>query len=319
MLNDAGLTHNYWKRYYTAEEATEAQAAARTTMIPTGEYPMHLRLFVQPQPAPTVLIGSSILSYGLHLLRIQLPFYRAGYNVLQFDFPGLGQSGGPRGGCTVDDFLQAWRDAVDYAEQRFDGPLYAMGVGEDGVTCYYVTSTMPERIQAISVHNLFEYGEPDSVQGQGPHWLVRAKAGGLAGLAAVRPTTAIPGHKSVPWEWIYGGPGDDAMIELLKKDPLALRSIDLRMMSSILAARPAEVPFEECRLPVQLIATDQNKVCPFELVMRNFERLSGPKDLIIMHGRPQWETNRTFAEEYCAHVTRWFEERGAQPVRGPRA
>jgi pimeloyl-ACP methyl ester carboxylesterase len=251
-------------------------------------------------------MGSSILSYGLHLLRAQLPFYRDGFNVMQFDFPGLGQSGGPRGGCTVDEFIQSWADAIAYARRRFEGPLFAMGVGEDGVTCYYVASTMPETIRAISVHNLFEYGEPDSVQGQGPHWMVRAKAGGLASLAAMRPTTSIPGTKSVPWEWIYGGPGDDEMIATLERDPLSLRKIELRMMNSILQKRPAPVSFEACRLPVQVIATDENKVCPYELVTRNYARLGGPKELIDMHGHPQWETNRAFNEEYCAHVIRWF-------------
>ncbi|MDQ3549210.1 MAG: lysophospholipase, partial [Chloroflexota bacterium] len=134
MLNDAGLSHDYWKKYYTPEEVEETLAAnIRTTTIPSGEFPVHVRLWLHDRAAPTVLAGSSILSYGLHLLRIQLPFYRAGFNVMQFDFPGLGQSGGPRGGCTVNDFMQAWRDAITFAKRRFDGPLYAFGVGEDGV------------------------------------------------------------------------------------------------------------------------------------------------------------------------------------------
>jgi alpha-beta hydrolase superfamily lysophospholipase len=316
-VRDAGLTHDYWKKYYTTEEVQETLAAATTTMIPSGMYPVHIRLFLQPGPAPTVLMGSSILSYGLHLLRAQLPFYRAGFNVMQFDFPGLGQSGGPRGGCTVADFIQSWHDAIEFAVKRFGQPLYAMGVGEDGVTCYYASSTMPETIRAISVHNLFEYGEPDSVQGQGPHWMVRAKAAALDVATLVRPTTTMPGPKSVPWDWIFAGPGDDEMIELLQRDPLSLQTIQFRMMNSILQRRPAPVPFEACRLPVQVIASDKNNVCPYELVIRNFDRLGGPKELITLAGKPQWETNREFNEEYCAHVIRWFKMHGAVPYRTP--
>lgn len=311
MFNDAGLSHDYWKKYYSANEVAEVLAAQiRTTTIASGMYPVHARMWLNDRAAPTVLVGSSILSYGLHLLRIQLPFYRAGFNVMQFDFPGLGQSGGPRGGCTVDDFLQCWRDAVIFARARFEGPLFAFGVGEDGVTCYYVASTMPDQIQAISVHNLFEYGEPDAVQGQGPFWMVRAKARILAGATALRPSTSIPGTKSVPWEWIFGGPGDDHNIQLLQRDPLSLQKIELRMMNSILARKPAPVPFEDCRVPVQVIASGSNRVCPYELVTRNFERLGGPKELITLPGRPQWETNRDFNEEYCAHVIRWFNRYG---------
>ncbi|MGH9174219.1 MAG: alpha/beta hydrolase, partial [Vicinamibacterales bacterium] len=299
MFDDAGLSHEYWKKYYTPDEIEETLAATiRTTTVPSLHYPVHVRLWLRDKSAPTVLVGSSILSYGLHLLRIQLPFYRAGFNVMQFDFPGLGQSGGPRGGCSVNDFMQAWRDAIAFARRRFDGPLYAFGVGEDGVTCYYVTSTMPETISAISVHNLFEYGEPDAVQGQGPYRVVRAKAALLAGASALRPSTSIPGTKSVPWEWIFGGPGDDENIRILEQDPLSLRKIELRMMESILAKQPPPISFEDCRLPVQVIASDQNLVCPYELVTRNYTRLGGPKELITLKGHPQWETNREFNEMY---------------------
>jgi alpha-beta hydrolase superfamily lysophospholipase len=310
-LHDAGLAHEHWKRYYTPDEVEEVLANTRTTMIVSGGLPVHVRLWEQPQSAPTVVIGSSILSYGLHLVRLQAPLFRAGFNVMQFDFVGLGQSGGPRGGCTVGDFLRCWRDALAFAQLRFGEPLYVMGVGEDGVTGYYIAANKPH-VRAISVHNLFEYGEPDAVQGQGPYWMVRAKAAALKLACSVRPTTEMPGSQAVPWEWIFGGPGDDDGIRLLQEDPLSLRTIQLRMLSSILEKRPAPVPFEDCRTPVQVIASDRNLVCPYPLVLRSYQRLGGPKELITLPGRPQWELNREFHEEYCTHVVRWFEAHGAE-------
>jgi pimeloyl-ACP methyl ester carboxylesterase len=314
---DAGLANDYWKQYYTPEEVQEALRSTVTTTIPSGEFPVHVRIWPQPHPAPVVLMGSSILSYGLHLLRIQAPFFRAGFNVMQFDFPGLGQSGGPRGGCTVSDFIRCWKDALNFAHLRFGEPLYGMGVGEDGVTLYYAAANRPG-VAAISVHNLFEYGEPDAVQGQGPYWLVRAKAGALAAAAALRPSTTMPGSKAVPWEWIFAGPGDAARIETLYKDPLALRQVQLRMVSSILQKRPPPVPFEQCRTPVQVIASDRNKVCPYSLVTRNYERLGGSKELVTLPGKPQWELNREFQEDYCELVIRWFRQNGAD-VQAPAA
>jgi len=256
-------------------------------------------------------MGRSTLSCGLPLVRVQAPFYRAGFNVMQFDFPGLGQSGGPRGGCTVADFIRCWRDAFGYAHIQFGEALYGMGVGEDGVTLYYAMANRPN-IRAMSVHNLFEYGERDAVQGQGPYWLVRLKAAG-AGLAArLRPSAAMAGTKSVPWEWIFAGPGDDRMIQLLERDPLSLQRIELRMVSSILQRRPLPVAFERCSTPVQVIASDQNRVCPYELVRRNYQRLGGPKEFVTLHGRPQWELNREFSETYCEQVIRWFRANGAE-------
>jgi len=281
-------------------------------MIVSGGLPVHVRLWVQSESAPTLVMGSSILSYGLHLVRLQAPFFRAGFNVVQFDFVGLGQSGGPRGGCTVRDFVRCWRDALAFAHLRFGEPLYVMGVGEDGVTGYYAAANKPH-VRAMSVHNLFEYGEPDAVQGQGPYWMVRAKAAALKLGSTLSPTTEMPGTQAVPWEWIFAGPGDDEGIRLLQGDPLSLRTIQLKMVSSILEKLPPPVPFEACRTPIQVIASDRNLVCPYPLVIRNYERLGAPKELVTLPGRPQWELNRAFHEEYCAHVVRWFDAHGARP------
>ncbi len=316
-IADGGLAHEHWKQYYTPAEVDEVVESTATTMIVSGGYPIHVRLWPRSTAAPTVVIASSVLSYGLHLIRLQAPFFRAGFNVVQFDFPGLGQSGGARGGCTVRDFLRAWRDALAFAQLQFGEPLYVMGVGEDGVTGYYTAANKPH-VRAISVHNLFEYGEPDAVQGQGPYWMVRAKAAALQVAALLRPSAELAGTQAVPWHWVFGGPGDDDGIRLLEADPLSLQRIQLRMVSSILEKLPTPVPFEACRTPVQVIASDRNLVCPYHLVTRNYERLGGPKELITLEGRPQWELNRAFHEEYCAHVIRWFQANGAN-LAGPFA
>src|SRR5258707_1366636 len=150
--NNDRPAHEYWKQYYTPDEVEEVEANTQTTMIVSGGLPVHVRLWVQPRPAPTVAIGSSILSYGLHLVRIQAPFFRAGFNVVQFDFPGLGQSGGPRGGCTGREFVRCWRDAPAYAHLPFCDPMYLIGVRENGVTRYYVCVKKPH-VSARSVPN----------------------------------------------------------------------------------------------------------------------------------------------------------------------
>src|SRR5258708_25548371 len=103
--DDGGLAGDYWRGYLTADEVEEVVAATGTTTVPSGRIPLHVRIYRQERPAPTVVMGHGMLVYGLVLARLQLPFHRAGFNVVQFDLPGLGQSGGPRGGCTVRDIL----------------------------------------------------------------------------------------------------------------------------------------------------------------------------------------------------------------------
>jgi pimeloyl-ACP methyl ester carboxylesterase len=310
---DAGYAHEYWHRYYEPDEIAECEAHTTTTMLTSGRYPIHVRVWDQSEPASTVVIGSSVLSYGLHLLRLQAPFFRAGFNVVQFDFPGLGQSGGPRGGCEVPEFLDAWRQALAYAGSSFGTPLYIMGVGEDGITGYYVGANRPD-VAAISVRMLVEYGQPGMIQGQGPFWLVRAKAFGTRLGAFVRPSTEFDAMKVIHWDWVFSGPDDGPRIEQLANDPLSLRRIQLKMVSSILQRHVPPVPFEQCRTPVQAILSTANRVCPYELASANFARLGGPKDMVVQAGVGQWQLDRAFNHTYCDHVIRWFDANGAQRV-----
>ncbi len=309
-VKDAGLADERWKRYFDADEIEEILATTTTTMIVSGDYPVHVRFFIQPRAAPTVLVGSSLLGYGLEQARWQLPFFRAGFNVLQFDFPGIGQSGGPRGGCTVTDWVRAWDDATAFAHARFGGPLYGMGVAEDGLTCYYANANKPT-IQAMSVHVLYEHGDPDAQSYQGPPLLVRFAALALGVGQGLAPTATIPLERVMRYSDVFEEPGDAEQARALAEDPLALKAFELRMASSMVARHRPRVPFEECRTPVQVIASERNKLFPYRMVKRSYDRLGGPKELVTLSGKGMWGLNREFNEEYCAHVIRWFNAQGA--------
>src|SRR2546427_120137 len=81
---------------------------------------------------------------------------------------------------------------------RCTGPLYAMGLAEDSVTCYYVGANHQD-LQALSLHTLHEYGDPDGVHWQGPAWLVRAKALGVGLGTRLRPDLALQAEDALPW------------------------------------------------------------------------------------------------------------------------
>jgi pimeloyl-ACP methyl ester carboxylesterase len=280
-------------------------------MIVSGDYPVHVRLWSQPRAAPTVLIGSSLLGYGLEQARWQLPFFRAGFNVLQFDFPGIGQSGGPRGGCTVTDWVRAWDDATAFGQGRFGSPLFGMGVAEDGLTCYYANANN-SAMRAISVHVLYEHGDPDAQRYQGPPLLTRFGAAVLGIGQRLRPSSRIPLARVMRYSDVFEEPGDAAGASLLAEDPLALKAFELRMAFSMVARHKPRVVFEECRTPVQVIASENNKLFPYRMVRRSYERLGGPKELVTLSGKGMWGLSREFNEDYCAHVIRWFDANGAE-------
>jgi alpha-beta hydrolase superfamily lysophospholipase len=307
---DGGLAHDHWKQFYTQQEVDEIIASTSTTMIVSGNYPIHLRIYTHSSSAPTVIMAHPMLPYGLLLARLQLPFFRAGFNVIQWDLPGWGQSGGARANCPIQDFLRTWNEVIAFARARFSGPRYAMGLAEDSVTCYYAAANNPH-IRAISLHTLHQYGDPDGVRWHGPSWLVRLKALGVGIGTRVRPDLALGARDALPWQAIFSGPDDGRLLQAFDDDPLRVRQFHFRLVGSMMANIPPPVQFEECRTPVQVIASEKSRLWPYSMNVRYFERLGGPKELITLEGMDHWVYTREFHEMYAAHVLRWFERHSA--------
>lgn len=307
---DGGLATEYWKQYYTSEEVDELIDRTTTTTYVSGLYPIHLRIAAQALPAPTVVLAHGLILYGTISGRLILPFARAGFNVVQFDFPGFGQSGGPRGGTTLEEMCQAWRDVLQYARSRFGTSLYIMGIAEDGILGYYASANSPD-VRAMTLHTLIERGEPESTPWVGGRRAFRAKRAGLRALSLIRPSFRLRGTRAIPWDTLFAGPGDDDRRRLLRGDPLAMQWITARFAYSFVAPHKPPVRFEECRTPVQLVVSELNPHWRLERMQREYERLACPKELVSLEGRPHWELNREFQELYCSHAIRWFGMHGA--------
>ncbi len=309
-FGDAGLANEHWKAFYTPEEVAEIIAATSSTMITSGKYPIHVRLYTRSRAAPTIIMSHPMLPYGLLLARLQLPFYRAGFNVVQWDLPGWGQSGGPRANCPVSDFIRTWRTAIAFARARFTGPLFGMGLAEDSVTCYYVGANHPD-LQALSLHTLHEYGDPDGVRWQGPAWLVRAKSIGVNLGVRVRPDLALQAEAALPWRAIFSGPDDGLLLQAFEDDPLRVRRFHFRLVASMMHKMQPPVAFEQCHTPIQVIASEKSSLWPYAMNVRYFNRLACPKELVTLENTDQWVYTREFHEMYAGHVIRWFRGNGA--------
>jgi alpha-beta hydrolase superfamily lysophospholipase len=305
----------YWRKYYAPADVAEILSSSTAMRIVSGTYPLHVRLYERGTAAPTVIVSHPMLPYGLMMAHLHLPFYRAGFNVVQWDLPGFGLSGGPRAACPVSDIIRGWRDVLAFAHARYDDPLYALALAEDGVTCYYALANDP-RVRAMSFHCLHEYGDPDGLHWQGPHWLIRAQST-LATLAlAVRPTLGIPARRAFPWEAIFSEPDDERLLRIFERDPLRVQSYKLPLAQSLARQRRPPVLFEDCVTPVQMIVSERSRMWPVAMQERYFNRLGGPKEWISLAEMDQWSFAREFQEMYANLVMRWYETNGATPPAG---
>jgi pimeloyl-ACP methyl ester carboxylesterase len=310
QLNDAGLAHDLWKKFYTPEEVEEITQSTTTTTVISGIHPLHVRLYLQPRPAPTVLMAGPMLTYGILLARTQLPFFRAGFNVVQWDLPGWGQSGGARWNCPIGDIIQGWHDILAFAEQHFAPPFYGMGFGEDSITMYYAGANNP-LFRALTLHTLCEFGDPEGVSWQGPPWLVRIKGVGARVAAKLVPDMGVEMHRAMPWTTIFSGPDDKELMEVFEGDPLRPRKIGFRLAASTMTKRPFPVQPEECRTPIQFIMSEHSTLWRMPMNMRYYNRLSGTKELVVLKDSEQWVYTREWQEALTGHVIAWFIRNGA--------
>jgi pimeloyl-ACP methyl ester carboxylesterase len=302
-----GIADDYWKRYYSPEEAEEIGETLAHTTIPSSGLPIHMRFYLHDRAAPTIIMLHGLLPYGLMLGKVHLAWHRAGFNVVNADLPGFGLSGGPRGGATIPQLIQLWRDVMAFTEREVDSTaIFTAGQAEDSVTSYYTFANDP-RVRAMSLHLILEYGDVENLDWLGNDMKIRAMTVFARASHALKLGFNFDAQKNVPWEDVVGPD-----VETAVGDPLAFEHYTLGLVASMAKPMKPPVRFEDCRTPCQVVGSEKGRLWPVAHNRKAFERLGGPKEWVLLEGAPQWSLRDEFAAEYASNVIRWFREHGAE-------
>jgi pimeloyl-ACP methyl ester carboxylesterase len=248
-----------------------------------------------------------LLPHGLALAKYHLAFHRAGYNVINADPPGFGLSGGPRGGPTIPQMVQMWKDLKAFTQREVGtGPLFTAATAEDSVTCYYALANDPD-VNAMSLHVLLEYGDIENLHFAGTGIKVRGMMLGARLANTLRLDLKWNAHKTVPWDDIIA-----PHHETYDRDPLKITTYGVGLAATMSKRWRPPVAFEDCRTPIQMVASEKSKLWPVEHVRAAYERLGSPvKEFVLMKGAPQWSLKPEFVAEFIENALRFFKANGS--------
>jgi alpha-beta hydrolase superfamily lysophospholipase len=301
-----GWADDYWKNYYTADEVEEIESTISHTMFPSSGMPISVRAYLHDAPAPTILMAQGLLPYGLMVAKFHLAFFHAGFNVVNPDLPGFGFSGGRRGGPTIPQLIQLWRDTKAFVKRELaPEQIFTTATAEDSVTSYYALANDPD-IVAMSLHTLLEYGDVENL------YFVRNPVKRRLMMVGARIGNTlhldIPfSRETIPWDDVI-----EPYVELHKQDPLVLPHFTVALGASMAKPMKPAVRFEDCTTPIQMIASEKSRLWPVHHNRKAYERLGSPKkEFVLLDGAPQWAMTDEYLKPYTENVIRWFRENGA--------
>ena len=289
-----------------------AGAHLETYHIPSGDIGVHLDVYAQPrQSAPTVVIVHGLMTYGRLFLPMIRLFYERGYTVICPDLVGNGFSGGIRGDSPVGQATATLVDATLWARQRFDGPLFLLGISLGGAVVY-AAAAAGAPVTAVACLDLFTFDD---------HAALRQNTATpqLIGLLPVLRALAGPfGWVRLPTQWLNTmqhvvAPEEAQYVQTWFKDPLLPHSMTLRTIVSAGYTPPA-VPLEANTIPTLVMNQACDKVlCP-DVTRASYHRLGGLKKYVEFENSPHWSFAPAFQERIVAESDAWYRTHSAFAV-----
>lgn len=303
--------YRYWRSYYRHPFLDKVDKLIRPVSIRSGGVNLHMDVLEQAKKkSPVLVLNHGVASYGKLMLPLAMEFYEKGYTVVVPDQKGRGFSGGVRGDYTVKELAVNLVDVAQWADQQFSGPVYMIGGSLGGALTYYAAAEGAP-VKAIACLNLldFSYGR-DAID--------VTRFDQLSEYFNVELLMEVKTKLSRPFHWMrlpfnifvdfekMLDEVDYPFYERWLNDPLLVRFISLRAISSMLHTPPA-IPIELNDMPVLVLNQKYDTLMDPAITRNNFERLGGEKEYVEIpfnHWSRKAEFERTVAD--AAH--KWFQK-----------
>ncbi len=296
----------YWKIALPRDDVRWIEEHITTYHIPSGDVGVHVDLFAQNAVnAPTVIVVHGLSSYGKLMIPAIRRWFDRGYTVVAMDLPGNGLSGGYRGDFPVPQAVQSIIHTASWARNRFDGPIYLMGLSLGGGLAYSAAAAGAP-VSAVSCLDLFLFNDIDSLKKILPNPDV------LNALPVARAASLLFGWVRIPSRWFFTienvvSEEERPLVEPWLTDPLSPKELSLRTLVSAVCTEPAR-PLRENTIPIIIFNQTHDRVLDPSVTRHNFELLNGEKRYIELQGSEHWSFKSDMWDTIIQESDTWFQE-----------
>jgi alpha-beta hydrolase superfamily lysophospholipase len=253
----------------------DAMLHRRAVRIGVGELEIHLDVYPARGDAPRK--GALIFIGGLSAHALQYASFLSelsarGWDVVAPDIRGHGRSSGKRGDFTMQGMLADIDGAIDYAVEKFGGPVGLMGSSLGGFYALCVAGAL-ERIDAAVSHWIMLPDMPVTEKDRRMRPIASV-------LGRVAPGLRMSTKSVARWDHVSQDP---AIRQKLYDDPLMVWKYTLRALLSGMTYTPAR-PITGLRVPHLVVIGEEDLMTPLAYTREAFAKLTGDKELITIPG-----------------------------------
>jgi pimeloyl-ACP methyl ester carboxylesterase len=278
--------------------------------IHVNGFDIHLDIFEYDKSAPTVIFCPGTSVYALCYAELLFKLGAAGYNIVGLDPRGHGQSSGTRGDYTIAEIMEDVRAVKAFVKEEFNERVSLMGSSQGGIVSLYMAAadndidaiicqnfadlTHPETKSIANVKGIFNYFRP----------IVKQFANSFENVQV--PVSLYLDLQSVQLKH-FGN-----VKHFLDQDPLALKTVSLRAIKSLMTTSLAK-PLSEITTPVMVFQGTEDTIFPMRYTQRLYDELTCKKRMKLFPGMNH-ACMIDDADEILPHLSAWlfeiYEEKG---------
>lgn len=265
---------------YRYERAMERRETARIA-VDGGE--VHLDIYAAPSPMSdtgergdsgrgTVVFVGGLSAHALMYADFLDRLCMHNWNVVALDVRGHGRSSGRRGDFTVKSVLEDMRCTIEYATDRFGGPVGFMGSSLGGFFSLCASNALDGIACAVS-HWIFLPDSPVTKRD------ARMKPVALT-LNKLLPGMRLSTKKLTDWNLVCNDP---ELVQRCLDDPLMTWGYTARALAAGMTYDP-EPPLTQLQVPTLIVLGERDQMTPLAYTRGIVDRLEGDKEFVVIPG-----------------------------------